>query len=69
MNLVEMVADPEDVHWDQPCKYGCRIDVHAVYCHNLTWMDAPRKCRRSWYTGDEVKDEDCPGFKRNEGQS
>ena len=66
MNLVEMLADLEDIRWDQPCAHGCRIETHAVYCHNTEWDGAPRKCRRSWYTGGETRDEDCPGFKPRE---
>ena len=66
-NLVELVADAddEDCAFDQPCIYGHRVETHAVYCHNNDWKDAPRKCRRTWYTGGETRDEDCPGFKPN----
>lgn len=68
-NLVEALSD--DVAFDQRCAYGCRVDGHAVYCHNNDWVDAPRKCRRSWYYGQDeaakehMRDEDCPGFKPN----
>lgn len=71
LNLVELVADAEDCAFDQPCAYGHRVDCHAVYCHNDKWKDAPRKCRRTWYYGEEyaaaqgVRDEDCPGYKPN----
>ena len=65
INLVEMFAEPEDCAFDQPCKYGHRVESHAVYCHNDEWVDGPRKCRRTWYTGGEVRDEDCDGFAPN----
>ena len=67
MDLAEMMI----AHWekddafDQPCKYGHRVGGHAVYCHNEWWNGAPRKCRRTWYTGGEVKDEDCQGYRSN----
>lgn len=64
-NLVELIADEDECAWDQPCAFGNRVDGHAVYCHNDKWLYAPRKCRRTWYTGGEVKDEDCRGFKPN----
>lgn len=65
-NLVELLAaDDEEQAFDQPCKYGNRVGCHAVYCHNDDWADSPRKCRRTFYTGGEVKDEDCPGFSPN----
>ncbi len=65
VNLVELVADREDCLFDQPCKFGHRVESHAVYCHHDKWDDSPRKCRRTWYTGGEVKDEDCAGFEVN----
>jgi len=61
-NLVEMVAD-EAAGFNQSCAYGYLVDGHAVYCHNTDWLYAPRKCRRTWYTGGEVRDEDCRGYK------
>lgn len=61
-NMVELFAAGEDCAFDQPCRFGHRVEDHAVYCHNQTWVDAPRKCRRTWYTGGKVRDEDCPGF-------
>ena len=66
-NLVELMADAEgaDCKYDQPCHWGHRVECHAVYCHNTEWADAPRKCRRTWYTGGAERDEDCPGFKPN----
>lgn len=64
-NLVEMIADNEECAFDQPCRYGHRVDGHAVYCHNERWLYAPRKCRRTWYTGGEVRDEDCRGYEPN----
>ncbi len=63
--VVELVADPEDCAWDQPCKYGHRVEHHAVYCHNHNWADSPRKCRRakSWAFGQDMDTHrDCPGF-------
>lgn len=69
-NWCEILAD--DSAFDQPCRFGNRVDGHAVYCHNKDWSDAPRKCRRSWYHGPKTaaaigeRDEDCPGFKPNE---
>ena len=65
-NIVELVSDGEDCAFDQPCAFGHRIESHAVYCHNTKWENAPRKCRKTWYTGGETRDEDCPGFKLNE---
>ena len=65
-NIVELVADLEDCAFDQPCQFGHRVEGHAVYCHNDAWSDGPRKCRRTWYTGGEVRDEDCPGFQPND---
>lgn len=62
VNLVELIAGEDECAFDQPCGYGHRVDGHAVYCHNEKWPDAPRKCRRTWYTGGEVRDEDCEGF-------
>lgn len=66
VNLVELMAKPDECTFDQPCKWGYRVDGHAVYCHNETWKDAPSKCRRTWYTGGEIKDEDCPGYAPNQ---
>lgn len=63
-NVVELMPT-DDEAFDQPCKFGHRVEGHAVYCHNDAWPDGPRKCRRTWYTGGEVKDEDCPGFQPN----
>lgn len=62
VNLVEMVAESDDCGFDQPCAFGHRVEGHAVYCHNDAWSGGPRKCRRTWYTGGEERDEDCPGF-------
>jgi len=33
--------------------------------YNDQWKDRPMKCRNTWYTGGEDRDEDCPGFKKN----
>ena len=65
INLVEMMAGPEDCAFDQKCKFGHRVEGHAVYCHSSN-PEAPRKCRRSWYTGNEIKDEDCPFYEARE---
>lgn len=65
VNIVEVIADGDDCAFDQPCAYGHRVDGHAVYCHNDWWLYAPRKCRRSWYTGGETRDEDCEGYRPN----
>ncbi len=67
INLVELVADPEECAFDQQCIYGHRVNGHAVYCHNDKWIDAPRKCRQSWYWGgrEGYQDKDCSGFKPN----
>lgn len=65
-NIVEAIQEPDaDCAFDQPCRFGHRVEDHAVYCHNDAWPDGPRKCRRTWSTGGEVKDEDCPGFQPN----
>jgi len=65
-NIVELVTiGNDDCACDQPCRFGNRVETHAVYCHNDNWQEAPRKCRRTWYTGGTVKDEDCPGFEPN----
>jgi hypothetical protein len=66
INLVELVADDDESAFNQPCKHGNLMFGHAVYCHNSKWADAPRKCRRTWYTGGEVRDEDCEGFAHND---
>jgi len=65
MNLVKSVTDQDEIKYNQPCAYGCLCDGHAVYCENDTWKDSPWKCRRTWYTGGETRDEDCEGFKQN----
>lgn len=53
----------EDTKYDQPCHYGLRVGNHAVYCENEKM--SCRKCKRSWYTCGEERDEDCEGFKIN----
>ena len=60
-----LLGDPENCKFDQPCKFGYRVEDHSVYCTNETWKDAPRKCHRTWFSGGEYKDEDCPGFEPN----
>ena len=66
-NVVEVLADPEDCAFDQPCIFGHRVETHAVYCHNEKWPDAPRKCRcsRFWREDDKDLHRECPGFKAN----
>lgn len=66
-NVVELMDFEDDGGdaFDQPCRFGHRCGGHAVYCHNDAWYDSPRKCRRSWSSGGEIKDEDCPGFQPN----
>lgn len=64
-NLVEMITEDDKQAFDQPCKFGNRCEGHAVYCHNAEWKNAPRKCRRSWYTGGMEKDQDCEGYQPN----
>jgi len=51
--------------YDQSCRFGHRVGNHSVYCHNRTWQEAPRKCPRTWWSGGEDRDEDCPGYARN----
>lgn len=65
MNLIELLAEPDECAFDQPCAHGHRVESHAVYCQNRQWKDAPRKCRRTWYTAGKIRDEDCDGFKPN----
>lgn len=66
LNMVELSASEDEQSFNQSCAHGNLVKGHAVYCHNETWAEAPRKCRRTWYTGGEVRDEDCTGFKPNE---
>lgn len=69
VNLVEMIADQADCAFDQPCFYGHRIETHAVYCHNESWLYSPRKCRRrqaaSWINQTPWPHEECPGYRPN----
>ena len=62
VNVVEMVADPSESAFDQPCIYGYRVEQHAVYCHNDWWLYAPRKCHRERL---EFLHEKCSGFEPN----
>lgn len=66
LNVVELIADPDECAFDQVCAFGHRVEHHAVYCQNDDWKAGPRKCRRTWYTGGETRDTDCPGFKPND---
>ncbi len=61
-----VLDENEEVVFDQPCAFGERVSNHAVYCTNDAWAEGPRKCRRTWYTGGETRDEDCEGFKARE---
>lgn len=69
INVVELMADVDDCAYDQLCKYGHRVEHHAVYCHNDKWADAPRKCKwgKRFYGSDKVgmQEGDCPGFEAN----
>ena len=68
-NVVEMIAD-EDCAFDQPCAHGYRVEQHAIYCHNTTWLYAPSKCTFCSKTGERhegcVPHAECPGYKQNE---
>lgn len=74
INIVEAMADKDETAWDTPCKHGHSVIGHATYCHNSTWKDAPRKCRRGMYcewlfagTQDgKNRFQDCPGFTPND---
>lgn len=63
-NLVELFADPADQCFNQKCKYDNLVEGHAVYCHSPD-PNAPRKCKRTWYTAGRVKDEDCSFYEEN----
>lgn len=63
VNIVEMISG-SDSAWDQPCRYGHRVEMHAVYCHNDAWLYAPTKCRRN---RTDWPHEECRGFKPNAG--
>jgi len=58
-----------DCAFDQPCKFGYRVESHSVYCDSET--SGYRKCHQSWYHGravsiiDKCADEDCKYFKAN----
>lgn len=65
-NIVEACSDEAGDGFNQACHFGYLVDGHAVYCHNSEWLYSPRKCRRTWYTQGETKDEDCVGFKPRE---
>ena len=64
-NLVELFADESEQAFNQSCKFGNLVEGHAVYCHCDNGK-APRKCRRTWYTGGKRKDEDCEFFEPND---
>ena len=64
-NLVEMISDNSECAWDQPCKFGYRVEDHAVYCHNAGWLYAPTKCHRRQSDsihGSAHPHEKCPGY-------
>lgn len=76
INLVELMAASEDCAFDQPCKFGHRVEFHAVYCHNEEWKDAPRKCKYGdgcaevyGIPPEDNKHELCPGFSPNQAFS
>ena len=66
-NVVELAAsvDGSEAAFDQRCRFGHRVEGHAVYCHNDAWDDHPRKCHRSWYSNGRITDETCAGFEAN----
>jgi hypothetical protein len=64
INLVEIFTDKSEQSCNQKCKFGNLVKGHAVYCHSEN-PDAPRKCRRTFYTNGEVKDEDCEFYEPN----
>lgn len=66
LGMLFNTLEEEDTAYGQSCAYGFRCGGHAVYCNNNEWKDAPRKCRRNWYTGGDIRDEDCPGYLRND---
>lgn len=61
-------GDDEDEQggFNQPCRFGNLAPGHKVYCTNAKWLYAPGKCCRTWYTGGEVRDEDCEGYQPNQ---
>lgn len=66
INFVELSADKKECAYDQKCRFGYRVEQHAVYCHNDAWKNGPRKCKKTWFWGPKVKgdqDEDCCKFK------
>lgn len=68
INAVELITAGRDCAFDQPCKWGRRVEWYAVYCHNPKWLYAPSKCRRraadSWI-GQAWPHELCAGFEKN----
>ncbi len=68
VNVVEWISG-DDTGFDQPCAFGHRVESYAVYCHNTAWPGGPGKCHRTWYSGGEVRDEDCAGFKSHDQPS
>lgn len=64
-----IASQTDDVAYDQPCAYGCRVEYHAVYCENDKWLYAPRKCRRtqgpSVWSNQAWPHEKCAGFLAN----
>jgi len=62
-----LLADEDEVVYDCPCAWAQRVKGHAVYCENEGWLYSPRKCRRGPGSWDGTpRQEDCPGFRRNE---
>jgi len=64
-SLVELVVDEDDCAFDQECRFGHRVEGHAVYCKCPRW-GSPRKCYHGWYTGGKLRDSECPFFEVNE---
>ena len=66
MEFVEMLAD--ESAFDQPCKFGNRVECHSVYCHSEN-KNSPRKCRHTWYWGKDAigkQDKDCEFYEPND---
>ena len=58
LTMNELCFD-SDVFYDCQCFWGCRMETHAIYCHNSKWDGKPMKCRV------EIQS-DCEGFRVNE---
>jgi len=58
LTLNELCFD-SDIFYDQSCFWGCRMESHAIYCHNSKFERKPMKCR-------EENQRACDGFRENE---